>query len=113
MRGLLRWAFCSYNIDPLKTTDYPRRRWPTGDCFLIYPGPRSSIRFERLREGIQDYDKIRLLREALAKQGAAGAAGLSKLEALSRETNVENNNLLPQANGRPTRRRAMHLDGRL
>ena len=80
--GLLRWAFCSYNIDPLKTTDYPRRGWPTGDCFMIYPGPRTSIRFERLREGIQDYEKIRLLRESLTKQGQSGAAGLSKLEAI-------------------------------
>jgi len=77
--GLLRWALCSYNIDPLKTTDYPRRRWPTGDCFLIYPGPRSSIRFERLREGIQDYEKIRLLRQALTKQGPAA---LAKLDAI-------------------------------
>ena len=77
--GFLRWALCSYNLDPLKTTDYPRRKWPTGDCFLIYPGPRSSIRFERLREGIQDYEKIRLLREALTKQGKAGAAGLTAL----------------------------------
>jgi hypothetical protein len=80
--GLLRWAFCSYNIDPLKTTDYPRRRWPTGDCYVIYPGPRSSIRFERLREGIQDYEKIRILRQSLTKQGKSGAAGLAKLDAI-------------------------------
>ena len=80
--GFLRWAFCSYNIDPLKTTDYPRRSWPTGDCFVIYPGPRSSIRFERLREGIQDYEKIRLIREALEKRGDAGKAHLAKLDAM-------------------------------
>jgi hypothetical protein len=49
---------------------------------LIYPGPRSSIRFERLREGIQDYEKIRILRQALTKQGESGAAGLAKLEAI-------------------------------
>jgi len=80
--GLLRWAFCSYNLDPLKTTDYPRRSWPTGDCFLIYPGPRSSIRFERLREGIQDYEKVRLIRAALEARGEAGKAGLVKLDAI-------------------------------
>ena len=80
--GFLRWAFCSYTLDPLKTTDYPRRGWPTGDCFLIYPGPRSSIRFERLREGIQDYEKVRLLRAALEKQGPAGKAGLAKLNGI-------------------------------
>jgi len=36
--------------------------WPAGDCFLVYPGGDSSIRFEKLREGIVDYEKIRLLR---------------------------------------------------
>ncbi len=28
----------------------------------MYPGGLSSVRFERLREGIQDYEKIRILR---------------------------------------------------
>jgi len=88
--GFLRWAFCSYNIDPMQTTDYPRRRWPTGDCYLIYPGPRSSIRFERLREGIQDYEKIRILRQTLTKQGKGGSAGLAKLESIL-ETVVNKN----------------------
>jgi hypothetical protein len=32
----------------------------------VYPGARSSIRFERLRDGIQDYEKIRILREIAA-----------------------------------------------
>jgi hypothetical protein len=71
--GFLRWALCSYTADPFKTTDYPRRKWPSGDCFLIYPGPRSSVRFERLREGIQDFEKVRVLRKMLrndAKQTA-------------------------------------------
>ena len=35
---------------------------------MIYPGPRSSIRFERLREGIQDYEKIHILGALAAKQ---------------------------------------------
>ncbi|MHC4250666.1 MAG: glycoside hydrolase domain-containing protein [Planctomycetota bacterium] len=80
--GFLRWAFCSYTRDPFMTTDYPRRRWPTGDCYVIYPGPRSSIRFERLREGIQDYEKVRVLRETLESRGARGKAGLAALEAI-------------------------------
>jgi len=88
--GFLRWALCSYTLDPFKTTDYPRRRWPTGDCFLIYPGPRSSIRFERLREGIQDYEKVRLVREALEKQGDKGKEGLKKLEEILAK--IQNNN---------------------
>jgi hypothetical protein len=34
---------------------------------LIYPGNRSSVRFERLLEGIQDAEKIRLLREEFTR----------------------------------------------
>jgi hypothetical protein len=78
--GFLRWAFCSYNSDPFMSTDYSS--WPTGDGFLIYPGPRSSIRFERLREGIQDFEKIRVLREAFEKQGEDGKAHLARLDAI-------------------------------
>ncbi len=60
--GFLRWAFDSWTEDPLLDTKHTT--WPAGDCFLVYPGARSSIRFERLREGIQDFEKIRQLREA-------------------------------------------------
>ena len=38
--------------------------FPAGDCFLVYPGG-SSIRMERLTEGIQDFEKIRILRSEL------------------------------------------------
>lgn len=58
--GFLRWAYNSWVEEPLLDTKHVT--WAAGDCFLVYPGPRSSIRFERLREGIQDYEKIRILR---------------------------------------------------
>lgn len=84
--GFLRWAHDSWVQDPLYDTSYVT--WPAGDCFLVYPGPRSSIRFERLREGIQGFEKVRLLREALAKRGdAAAREGLRRLDqALARFT---------------------------
>ena len=63
--GLLRWAFHSWVENPLVSTDFTS--WPSGDCFLVYPGNRSSIRFERLRDGIESFEKIRLLREHAAK----------------------------------------------
>jgi hypothetical protein len=46
--------------------------WPAGDCYLVYPGGNSCIRFEKLREGIVDFEKIRILREkaALSKDPA-------------------------------------------
>ena len=59
--GLLRWAYHSWVENPLVSTDFTS--WPSGDCFMVYPGDRSSIRFERLRDGIESFEKIRLLRE--------------------------------------------------
>lgn len=59
--GLLRWAFHSWVENPLVSTDFTS--WPSGDCFMVYPGDRSSVRFERLRDGIESFEKIRLLRE--------------------------------------------------
>jgi hypothetical protein len=43
--------------------------WGAGDCYLLYPGGRTSARFERMIEGIQAYEKIRILREAKDKRG--------------------------------------------
>jgi YD repeat-containing protein len=65
--GFLRWAHDSWTADPLHDTTHTPKEWPAGDCFLVYPGPRSSIRFERLREGIQDFEKIRIIRERLGR----------------------------------------------
>ena len=59
--GFLRWAYNSWVKDPALDSRF--RTWPAGDTYIIYPNARSSIRFERLREGIQDYEKIRVLRE--------------------------------------------------
>jgi hypothetical protein len=39
----------------------------------VYPGAKSSIRFERLREGIQDYEKIRILKASFEKEGTSEA----------------------------------------
>ena len=58
--GYLRWAYNGWMKDP----NYDSRFgwWPGGDCYLVYPdGP--SIRFQRLVEGIQAYEKLRLLKE--------------------------------------------------
>jgi hypothetical protein len=45
------------------------RSWPAGTCYQFYPGPRTSIRFEKLIEGIQDFEKIRILKEKFIKEG--------------------------------------------
>lgn len=75
--GYLRWAVNSWPIDPLRDSRF--RTWAAGDTYSIYPGPRSSIRFERLVEGLQDCEKIYVLREELEAKGATGK--LKKLNA--------------------------------
>jgi hypothetical protein len=70
--GFLRWAYNSWAENP--EVDSRFTKWPSGDSFLVYPNAQSSIRFERLREGIQDYEKIRILREELARNPSAEAA---------------------------------------
>ena len=72
--GFLRWAYDSWTENPLYDTRFIK--WPAGDCFLVYPGGRSSIRFERLREGIQDYEKLRIVRTRLEQMHSAEANNL-------------------------------------
>jgi hypothetical protein len=65
--GYLWWAYNTWVADPLRDT-----RWihyPAGSLFQFYPGPRSSIRFEKLIEGVQYYEKIRILRDQFVKEG--------------------------------------------
>jgi hypothetical protein len=61
--GYLRWAYSRFG------------KWSAGDTYLVYPGPMSSIRFERLIEGIQDFEKIRLLKQEFKKQVQKGKLG--------------------------------------
>lgn len=74
--GFLRWAFNSWVENPL--TDSRFRTWPAGDTYLIYPDARSSIRYERTVEGVQDFEKIQILRKELAAKNET-----AKLEELN------------------------------
>ena len=64
--GMLRWAAFNWPRDPLFDTSFNPHHgsWAPGDTFLIYPGPRLSVRFENLRDSIENFEKIRILREA-------------------------------------------------
>ena len=73
--GFLRWAYNSYTKNALVDSRF--RTWPAGDTYVIYPGGRSSIRFERLMEGIQDAEKIRIVRAELEKD--TSGEGIEKL----------------------------------
>lgn len=76
--GYLRWAYNAWVPAPLQDSRF--RSWAAGDTYFVYPGPRSSIRFERLKEGIQDYEKIRVLREEFTRTN--NTAKLQQLNAL-------------------------------
>lgn len=74
--GFLRWAYDAWPADPMR--DARHNFWPAGDCFLVYPGGNSSIRFEKLREGIVDYEKIWILRELAGQSSNKKAKNLMK-----------------------------------
>jgi hypothetical protein len=78
--GFLRWAYDAWTQDP--TRDARHGSWAAGDCYLVYPGANSGIRYEKLREGIVDFEKIRILKEkASASADKKSKALMSKLDA--------------------------------
>ena len=58
--GMLRWAYNSWPEDPARDSRFGN--WSSGDTYLVYPYCRSSIRFERLIDGIEAAEKTRALR---------------------------------------------------
>ena len=59
--GYLHWSWINWDEHPL--TDSRFRKFGSGDTYCYYPGNRSSVRFERLIEGIHQFEKIHILRE--------------------------------------------------
>lgn len=64
MDGFLRWAWDNWPENPL--LDARHVRFPAGDTFLVYPGPRASVRLELMRLGFVDFEKLRVVRARLA-----------------------------------------------
>ena len=87
--GYLRWAYNSWTLDPLKDGRF--RTWPAGDCYIVYPGGRGSIRFSKLTEGIQDFEKARILRQQWQSSGSASdESKLSRLNEILSAFTFEN-----------------------
>lgn len=91
MDGFLRWAYNSWTKDPLHDSRFIT--WPAGDTYQVYPGPLTSIRFEKLIEGIQDFEKINWLRKKYQQENNTvklneleAALATFKIEKLSNET---------------------------
>ncbi|MCW5977636.1 MAG: DUF4091 domain-containing protein [Bryobacteraceae bacterium] len=70
--GYIRWA---WNFWPEPLWNQPFFTWPSGDMFFVYPGkdgPVDSIRWEMLREGIEDCECLWMAREGIRKLRAQG-----------------------------------------
>ena len=85
MDGFLRWAYNSWTRSPL--TDSRFTAWPAGDTYQVYPGPLSSVRFEKLIEGIQDFEKINALRKSYREKNET--IKLKELEAALQTFTIE------------------------
>jgi len=75
--GYLHWSWLNWNRDPLRDSRW--RLFAPGDTYIVYPGGRSSVRWERFVEGVQQAEKIYILREEHEKGG--NSAALRELEA--------------------------------
>ncbi|MEO6229543.1 MAG: glycoside hydrolase domain-containing protein [Ferruginibacter sp.] len=82
--GYLRWAYNCWPKNPMQDARFST--WSSGDTYLVYPGG-SSIRFEKLIEGIQDYEKIQLLKAIFIKNN--NQQKLKQLETAVQEFNME------------------------
>ena len=83
--GYLRWAYNSWTVTPEEDSRFTA--WPAGDTYVIYPFSVSSIRWERLVQGIQLFEKYRVL---LAEAKAAGdESRVAELEQLLRSVDIK------------------------
>ncbi|MEA1996061.1 MAG: DUF4091 domain-containing protein [Gemmatimonadota bacterium] len=67
--GYTRWAVNAY---PKDVWNQPRHQWHSGDMFFIWPGengPLDSMRWELVRQGIQDYETLRIAWRMAEKAG--------------------------------------------
>ena len=83
--GYLRWAYNSWTVTPEEDSRFTA--WPAGDTYVIYPFSVSSIRWERLVQGIQLFEKYRIL---LAEAKATGnGQRVAELEELLRSVDIK------------------------
>ena len=83
--GYLRYAFNIWESNSSKTSR--SSVVPAGDQFIVYPDSYSSVRFEKLREGIQDYTKLTILQQEF--QRTNNRANLKKLTDLKNSFRID------------------------
>ncbi|WP_316803911.1 DUF4091 domain-containing protein [Pedobacter nototheniae] len=91
MDGYLRWAYNSWTKNPLTDTRFTA--WPAGDTYQVYPGPLSSVRFEKLIEGAQDFEKIKQLK--LQYTNSNNSTALAELNKALENFNIKSLSTVP------------------
>lgn len=69
LQGVLRWSYSYWPKDPFEDA-YCGMTLPAGDCYMVYPGPDgpiTSVRWETLREGSQDYEYLKIFHDCIKK----------------------------------------------
>lgn len=74
-QGYLRWAYDSWVENPLEDTTH--NAFEAGDCFLIFPDekgtknpqPKSSLRLEKMAEGVRDVNKLMQMKKEVTAMG--------------------------------------------
>ena len=88
--GMLRWAYNSWPARPEYDSRF--RYWASGDTYVVYPGARSSVRFERLVDGVELYEKVHALRAKCGEKAELLAPIEAKLAEM-RERNLNDASL--------------------
>jgi len=73
--GYARWAISLY---PEDVWNNPRYGWASGDMFFTWPGPEGpldSMRWEVLRQGIQDYETLQIAMRMAEQAGREDLLG--------------------------------------
>ena len=68
LSGYLRWAVCTF---PENVWEQPNYKWHSGDMYFVYPGedgPLDGMRWEVLRQGVQDCEAYRIALEMCTKK---------------------------------------------
>lgn len=97
VNGILYWNTTYWRDNPYETpmsyTPDGSGKWGNGDGNLLYPpvkrpsdtfidkGPVPSIRWEMIRDGMEDYDYIRLLEDKLARSKSKSGPAVEKARA--------------------------------
>jgi hypothetical protein len=80
LTGYLHWGLNYWTDDPFHQ-DRIRDGLPPGDCWIVYPGPDGpieSLRWEQMREGLQDFELLWLLDQRSKETGRALGEALGR-----------------------------------